>query len=115
MYRANDEISRRVASHFREWGIPTAESLLTARQAIPELPLIASGGLGHGLDIAKAIALGATLTGLAGPFLQAATDSAQAVINLIQELTRTLRIMMFCVGARDITTLQTVPLTKIND
>jgi len=115
MYRANDEISRRVASHFREWGIPTAESLLTTRQATPELPLIASGGLRHGLDVAKAIALGATLTGLAGPFLQAATASAQAVMDLTEELTRTLRIAMFGVGARDIATLQTVPLSKTKD
>jgi len=115
MYRANDEISRRVASHFREWGIPTAESLLTARQAAPELPVIASGGLRHGLDMAKAIALGATLAGLAGPFLQAAMDSTRAVMDLTQELTRTLRIAMFCVGARNIATLQTVPLNKISE
>ncbi len=115
MHRTDDEIGRRVASHFREWGIPTAESLLTTRQTVPELPVVASGGLRHGLDVAKAIALGAMVTGLAGPFLKAAMVSAEAVADLTKELTRTLRIAMFCVGARDIATLQTVPLIKIND
>jgi isopentenyl-diphosphate delta-isomerase len=112
MYRTNDESSRRVAALFRDWGIPTAESLLAVRRAAPHLPVIASGGLRHGLDVAKVVALGASLAGLAGPFLRAAANSPEAVAGLIEELTRTLRIAMFSAGAGNITALQSTPLTK---
>jgi isopentenyl-diphosphate delta-isomerase len=112
MYRARDEVSRRVAALFRDWGIPTVESLLAVRRAAPNLPVIASGGLSHGLDVAKVLALGASLAGLAGPFLRAAVTSSEAVADLIEELTRALRIAMFCVGAGDIAALQSTPLIK---
>lgn len=112
MHRANDEISRRVAALFRDWGIPTAESLLAVRRAAPYVPVIASGGVRHGLDVAKVVALGASLAGLAGPFLRAAVASSEAVTDLIEELTRTLRIAMFSVGAGDITALQSTTIAK---
>lgn len=112
MYRATDEINRRVAALFCDWGISTVESLLAVRQAAPGLPVIASGGLRSGLDIAKSVALGASLAGLAGPFLQAAAISTQAVADLIKELTLALRIAMFSTGARDMTALQSTPLVK---
>ena len=112
MHRATDEMGRHIAACFREWGIPTADSLLAARRAAPHLPLIASGGLRHGLDVAKAIALGASLAGMAGPFLRAAATSTQAAADLIQEITRTLRIAMFATGARDIASLQATPLIQ---
>lgn len=114
MFRAQDDISRRVASYFRNWGIPTAASLVAVREATPHLPIIASGGLRNGLDVAKTIALGAKLGGIAGPFLRAAVDSTAAVADLIEELTRTLRIAMFAAGAKDITELQTTRLVKQN-
>lgn len=112
MHRARDEVSRRVAALFRDWGIPTVESLQAVRGVAPDLPTIASGGIRHGLDAAKAIALGASLVGMAGPFLRAASDSDQAIFELIQELTRTLRIAMFSAGALDIPALQSTPLIK---
>jgi isopentenyl-diphosphate delta-isomerase len=103
------EISRRVAAHFRDWGIPTVESLLAVRRNAPRLPVIASGGLRQGLDVAKVLGLGASLAGMAGPFLQAAAISTEAVLELLEEITRTLRIAMFAVGARDIEALQATP------
>jgi isopentenyl-diphosphate delta-isomerase len=112
MYRAQDDVSRRVAARFRDWGIPTAESLLAVRRAVPHLPVIASGGLRHGLDVAKVVALGAALAGMAGPYLHAAASSAEAVTELTENVTRTLRIAMFAVGAKDIPTLQSIPLVK---
>ena len=112
MHRAHDGIDRRVAAHFRDWGIPTAESLLAVKQAVPHLPIIASGGLRHGLDVAKAIALGASLAGIAGPYVRAAATSSQAVSDLTEEITRTLRIAAFAAGAENINTLQTTPLVK---
>jgi isopentenyl-diphosphate delta-isomerase len=112
MHRARDEVSRRVAGRFRGWGLPTVESLLAVRQAVPGLPLIASGGLRDGLDVAKVIALGASLAGLAGPFLRAAAISTTAVTDLVEELTRTLRIAMFATGAKDIAALRSTPPVK---
>ena len=90
----------RVAGEFAGWGIPTARALIDARRAAPARTLIASGGIRHGLDVAKALALGADVAGIAGPFLRAASESAEAARDLARELHETLRIAMFCTAAR---------------
>jgi isopentenyl-diphosphate Delta-isomerase len=115
MYRANDPIQRRVAARFRDWGIPTAEALRAVKQALPDVPVIASGGVRHGLHVAKALALGASLVGLAGPFLRAASDSPEAVAGLVEELTQTLRVAMFAVSAPNVAALQSAPLVRHKD
>jgi isopentenyl-diphosphate Delta-isomerase len=106
MYRAKTELQRKVASTFVDWGIPTAETVLAARRAGPNIPIIASGGLRNGLDIAKCIALGATLGGMAGPFLKAAVNSLEAVLEQVQIVQAELSIAMFCTGAATIAALQ---------
>jgi isopentenyl-diphosphate delta-isomerase len=106
MYRAQTEVQRRVAATFVDWGIPTAEAILAVKRAGPHIPIIASGGLRNGLDIAKSIALGAVLGGMAGPFLKAAVKSLETVLEEIK-ITRTeLRVAMFGIGAASITALQ---------
>lgn len=110
--RAPTELHRRVASAFADWGLPTAETLLMARRGAPHLPIIASGGLRDGIDVAKCIALGAAVAGMAGPFLKAAAVSTEAVSEAIAEITRVLRIAMFCAGAGSIPELQATPLLK---
>jgi len=110
MHRATGERGRQVAAAFADWGIPTAESLLMARRGAPGLPLIASGGIRDGIQIAKALALGATACGVAGPFLRAATESAAAVAEVIATLVTQLRVTMFAAGARNIQELQHTPL-----
>jgi isopentenyl-diphosphate delta-isomerase len=86
---------------FRNWGWPTAEILPKIRSLIgPSVPLIASGGIRHGLDLAKALYLGADLGGMALPFLKAAQGglpSLNAFLNLHLEA---YRIALFCSGAR---------------
>jgi isopentenyl-diphosphate delta-isomerase len=106
MHRAKSEIRRRVAATFVDWGIPTAEAILAARRVSATLPIIASGGLRNGLDIAKCIPLGATLGGMAGPFLKAAIISLQAVLDEIEITTTELRIAMFAIGVDSIAKLQ---------
>ncbi len=108
-HRAPTEPARRVAAAFAGWGIPTADSLRAVRAAAPELTLIASGGLRDGLDVAKAVALGATLAGLAGALLRAAAQSTEAAVEEIDILVRTLRICMFAIGAADLAALRDTP------
>jgi isopentenyl-diphosphate delta-isomerase len=106
MYRAQTEIQRRVAATFIDWGIPTTEALLAAQRGAPDLPIIASGGLRNGLDMAKCIALGATLAGMAGPFLKAAVKSLPAVLDEIKITQTELKVAMFGVGADSIAAFQ---------
>ncbi len=111
MYRAPTERLRRLAGAFADWGIPTAESLrivCQVREALqrPALAVFASGGIRTGQDIAKCVALGADLVGLASPFLKRAVLSSDAVVEEMEILTTELRIAMFCSGAGTIAQLR---------
>jgi len=110
MHRATSWHQRQVAAAFADWGIPTAESLLMARRGAPGLPIVASGGIRDGIQMAKAIALGASACGIAGPFLRAASESTAAVADLIATLVTQLRIVMFAAGAADIPALRHTPI-----
>ena len=94
---------------FAGWGIPTPVCIRELRN-IPDLQIIGSGGLSNGLDVAKAIVLGADLAGMAQPFLVAADQSTEAVVDKVRRTTRELGISMFCAGARDLETLQQIEL-----
>ena len=113
MHRSQTETQRQVAASFIDWGIPTAESLQLVREAAPDIPVFASGGIRNGVDIAKSVALGATMAGVAGPFLKAAVDSPEAVLEIIHLLVREIRICMFATGAKDLNTLQQINLLDI--
>ncbi len=112
MHRAPTERLRRVCRQFADWGIPTAESLVEARAALPAMPLIASGGLRNGIDLAKVLALGADLGGMAGPFLHAGNESVDAVVELAQEIGDVLRTTMFCLGVSDTESLKTTAVLR---
>lgn len=110
MHRSTSETDARIASAFVAWGTPTREAILNARAGAPGLPVVASGGLRDGLDVAKCLALGACLGGLASPFLKAADHSVEAVLQTIHELTREIQIALFATGCPDISTFQTSPV-----
>jgi isopentenyl-diphosphate Delta-isomerase len=99
MYRAPDEFTRDLAATFVGWGIPTAESILNVKKAAPEMTVFASGGLKDGLDIAKCIALGATLGGMAGQFLKAGAISTKSAIQMMKLTKRQIEVTMFAAGA----------------
>jgi isopentenyl-diphosphate Delta-isomerase len=87
----------KVAAAFADWGVPTADALVDARDAAPGIPLIASGGLRDGVDAAKALALGASAAGLARAFLLGArADEASATAAA---LVRQLRVAVWAAGA----------------
>ncbi|MBC7823051.1 MAG: type 2 isopentenyl-diphosphate Delta-isomerase [Candidatus Parcubacteria bacterium] len=96
--RATDDKQRRLGATFADWGIPTAECIVAVRSISPDVPLIASGGLRNGLEIAKTIALGADLAGLAFPFLQAANESEEAAHALADVLIAEITTVLFCTG-----------------
>jgi isopentenyl-diphosphate delta-isomerase len=110
-HRAPDAALRHVAEAFRGWGIPTAESLRMVREAgVPDgCHVFASGGLRSGVDLAKAVALGATLGGIARPFLEAAAVSGEEAMAAGRQLIAELRISMFCIGASDLPALRATP------
>jgi len=110
MYRAENGLQRAVAAAFRDWGIPTAEAVREVRRALPHIPIVASGGIRDGIQVAKAIALGATVCGVARPFLVAAAESAEAVAETAAVLITQLRVAMFAVGAPDLSALARAPL-----
>ncbi|MEH2235228.1 type 2 isopentenyl-diphosphate Delta-isomerase [Nostoc sp.] len=94
--RAENPLQHRLGRTFADWGLPTAECITTIRAIAPNVPLIASGGLRHGLDVAAAIALGADIAGLAMPFLQAAATSETAVAELAEVLIAEITTVLFC-------------------
>ena len=94
--RAETSLQRRLGQTFGDWGIPTADCITSIRTHDPNIPLIASGGLRHGLDVAKAIALGADIAGLAMPFLKAAAVSEAAVVELTEILIAEITTVLFC-------------------
>jgi isopentenyl-diphosphate Delta-isomerase len=96
--RAKDAQQRRLGATFADWGLPTADCIQTVRSLSSTLPIIASGGLRNGLDVAKAIGLGADIAGLALPFLQAAAESEEALHELIEILMAEIRTVLFCTG-----------------
>ncbi|HSO26495.1 MAG TPA: type 2 isopentenyl-diphosphate Delta-isomerase [Anaerolineales bacterium] len=106
MHRAANPAQARLAAAFIGWGIPTAAALQNVRRVSRDLPLFASGGLRSGVDIAKCIALGAQLGGMAGPFLKAADQSLEATVQTIQEISREIQVCMFAAGAADIEALR---------
>ena len=101
-YCAQSPERRELGLRFGEWGIPTAQSILNVRRAGPELPLIASGGLRNGIDVAKALAPGADVAAMARPFLVKATEGEQALDAFIEATLTELRVCMFGAGVADI-------------
>jgi isopentenyl-diphosphate delta-isomerase len=98
MFRAPDESTRQLASIFYKWGIPTADSILNVKRTAPNTLIFASGGLNNGLDIAKCMALGATLGGMAGQFLKAASLSTEKTVELIKLTKKQIEVTMFASG-----------------
>ena len=98
--------------HLLEWGIPTVDSLLAVRESAPDVTIIASGGVRTGEDIAKSIALGAAAAGMALPLLRAASESPDALADLISRVRGELVTVMFCTGTRTIEELRGVGLSR---
>ncbi len=89
---------------FQDWGIPTPDALRALSGL--DVTLIASGGIRTGIDMAKAIILGASLCGVARPLLTPAMESADAVRKVIQRIKKEFVTAMFLLGCKDLEQLQ---------
>jgi isopentenyl-diphosphate delta-isomerase type 2 len=112
--QSHPEVNPTVAREFRDWGNPTALVLAALPQS--SLPVLASGGVRSGLDIAKSLALGADLAGLALPFVQADHQAGLAgVLQCIENLTLSLKTVMLMTGSRTTTDLSRAGLIMTED
>lgn len=111
-FRQRSEFHQQLAEAFNDWGIPTVRSVENARSVDQHVLLIASGGVRNGVDIAKSIALGADMAGIARPFLAAAERSADAVAQLIQLYKAQFITAMFGTGSANIQALKNENLIR---
>lgn len=100
-----NELKIHLGEMFWDWGIPTAASLIEVKKAV-QLPLIASGGLRNGLDVAKCLTIGADMCAMALPFLKQAAVSKDAVLQFANLLLNELKSTMYLVGAKDVNALK---------
>ena len=111
-YRAKkrrDRLAQNLGEMLWDWGITTAVSLVEVAQSV-NLPVIASGGIRSGKDVANAIALGASLGGIASPILAPALKGPAEVKKVLNIMVTQLRNVMFLVGADSVETLKSSPL-----
>jgi len=111
-YRAKkrgDTLSQILGEMLWDWGITTAVSLVEVAQSV-SLPVIASGGIRSGKDVANAIALGASLAGIASPILAPALEGPAEVKKVLNIMVAQLRNVMFLVGADSVEKLKSSPL-----
>ena len=101
-----------VDAAFVQWGIPTEEALIQVREALPDMQLVASGGIRTGLDIAKALALGADVAALGQPLLASALESSDNVVRFLSAIIHELKIAMLCAGAASLTALRRAVLVR---
>lgn len=104
--RSEDPLRVAAAEAFNSWGLPTKDCLVSVRSELPNIPLVASGGMKTGLDAARAITIGADVVGFARSLLKAATESAEEVVKVMEQIEFELKMTMFGIGVKNITELK---------
>src|SRR5699024_7759396 len=84
--RSEDALRKAAAEAFNDWGLPTKDCIVSVKSKLPKAPIVASGGMKTGVDAAKAITIGADLVGFARSLLQAATESVEAVMKVMEQI-----------------------------
>jgi isopentenyl-diphosphate delta-isomerase len=114
-YRTDSWIQQMTGRRLGDWGVPTSESLQAAVDIYgTERVIICSGGIRTGLQMAKAVAMGANLVASALPFLKAAHDGGyEAVVMTIRQFIDELRTICFVTGAKDLQALRAQTLLEV--
>jgi len=110
VYRARDtgdSLSEHLGELFWDFGIPTAASIIESKVS---LPIIATGGIRTGLDIAKSIALGASVASAALPFVAASLKGKEAVENALSRILNEFKAAMFLCGCANLRDLRNAPV-----
>jgi isopentenyl-diphosphate delta-isomerase len=102
--KVKNDVKEHLGELFWDWGIPTALSLIEVRNSV-EIPLIASGGIRNGLEIAKCISLGANMCAMAYPFLKVASESKESLFKFSEQIITELKGTMFLTGSSNISDL----------
>lgn len=110
---SNDVVYKMAADVFSDWGIPTLECAAEIAEKLPKMQLIASGGLRNGLDVAKSIACGASVCGMASSILKKLIESRSECEVFLEALSLELKVAMFCTGSRNIDMLKTAKIVRI--
>jgi isopentenyl-diphosphate delta-isomerase len=97
-----------------EWGIPTAEAVLEVRHTLPDISIVASGGIRTGMDAAKALAMGADAVAVARPLLAPAIESPDAVVDWLQRFIDELLVCLHGCGAANLAALRRRGVTVIS-
>lgn len=97
--RKGDETGSRLGSLYWNWGIPTPVSVL---QCAIGIPLVATGGIRNGLDVARALSLGANCAGVAGAIIKAATQGKKEVRRELEQIVEEMKAAMFLTGSRNV-------------
>ena len=108
-----DTQSQQMGKLFWSWGIPTPASIVECRSS--GAVVIASGGVRSGIDVAKSMALGASMAGIALPLLAPASRSSKDVVKTLESYVRALRIAMFLTGSKNLPGLQQAPTIILGD
>jgi isopentenyl-diphosphate delta-isomerase len=104
--RSADQWTAQLGEDFRNFGTPTAVAVRELRVAHPHADLIATGGIRSGLDVAKALALGANAVGIGLPLLRAALKDENAATDVLSYFNRGLKIAMMASGCATILDLE---------
>ena len=113
--RTADPVQRTTGELFARWGIPTVESIAVCREVLDGRVVIGSGGIRNGIEVAKALALGADAASLALPILRAADRSVEEAILALRRVIDELRTAMFVTGCRTVPELRRRALVRARD
>ena len=102
---SNNDLKIHLGEIFWDWGIPTAASLIEVKKTV-KVPIIASGGLRNGMEMAKCIVLGASMCAMAYPFLLKAAESKEQLFNFADTVIAELKSTMFLIGAMNLSVLK---------
>ncbi|WP_106495016.1 type 2 isopentenyl-diphosphate Delta-isomerase [Lentibacillus sp. Marseille-P4043] len=100
--RSKDPLRKAAAEAFNSWGNPTKDCIVSVKSKLPDIPIVASGGMKTGVDAAKAMTIGADMVGFARQLLQGATESKEKVVQAMEQIEFELKMVMFGIGVQSI-------------